>query len=103
MKEFRGKVAVVTGAASGIGRALAIRCAEEGINVVGADINESALTQTVAEVGAFGVRSLGVVTDVTNEKDVQALAQKAFETFGAVHLLFNLQVFQLVLTWGSTG
>ena len=89
MKEFQGKVAVVTGAASGIGRALAERCAQEGMRVVLAGINEQTLMQASQELRAEGASVLAVQTDVSKAGDVEALAQKAFDTYGAVHLLFN--------------
>ena len=89
MKEFQGKVAVVTGAASGIGRALAERCAQEGMRVVLAGINEQTLMQACQELKAEGASVLAVQTDVSKAGDVEALAQKAFDTYGAVHLLFN--------------
>ncbi len=89
MKEFQGKVAVVTGAASGIGRALAGRCTQEGMKVVLADIEEQALMQASQELKAAGASVLSVQTDVSKAGDVEVLAQKAFETHGAVHLLFN--------------
>ena len=89
MKTFQGKVAVVTGAASGIGRALAERCAQEGMKVVLADIEESALLQTSRELAAQGAETLAVPTDVSQAGEVEALAKIAFETYSAVHLLFN--------------
>ena len=89
MKEFQGKVAVVTGAASGIGRALAGKSAQEGMKVVLADIEEQALMQASQELKAAGASVLAVQTDVSKAGDVEALAQKAFDTYGAVHLLFN--------------
>ncbi len=89
MKEFQGKVAVITGAASGIGRALAERCAQEGMRVVLAGINEQTLLQACQELKAEGASVLAVQTDVSKAGDVEALAQKAFDTYGAVHLLFN--------------
>jgi|SRR5579871_2471588 len=89
MREFTGRVAVITGAASGIGRALAERCALEGMRVVLADIEAAALQQTEAELRAKGATTLAVVTDVSRAESVAALADKAWETFGAVHLLCN--------------
>ena len=82
MKEFQGKVAVVTGAASGIGRALAERCAQEGMRVVLAGINEQTLMQSSQELRAEGASVLAVQTDVSKVGDVEALAQKAFDTYG---------------------
>ena len=89
MEAFQGKVAVVTGAASGIGRALAERCAQEGMKVVLADIEEPALLQANRELAAQGAETLAVPTDVSQAGDVETLARKAFETYKAVHLLCN--------------
>lgn len=89
MKELKGKVAVVTGAASGIGRALAERSAQEGMKVVLADIEEAALAQAERELRAAGASVLAVRTDVSKADDIAALAQKTLDAFGAVHLLFN--------------
>jgi len=89
MEAFQGKVAVVTGAASGIGRALAERCAQEGMKVVLADIEEPALLQANRELAAQGAETLAVPTDVSQAGDAETLARKAFETYKTVHLLFN--------------
>jgi NAD(P)-dependent dehydrogenase (short-subunit alcohol dehydrogenase family) len=89
MKDFHGKVAVITGAASGIGRALAEKSAREGMKLVLADVEESALKQAEVELRGNGVDVLAVHTDVSKAADVEALAQQAFDTFGVVHLLFN--------------
>lgn len=89
MKNFEGNVAVVTGAASGIGRALVEKCVQEGMKVVLADIEEPALQQVEEEMKARGAQALAVCTDVSQAEAVEALAQKAFQTYGAVHLLFN--------------
>ena len=89
MEDFQGKVAVVTGGASGIGRALAEKSAQEGMKVVLADVEASALKQAEEEMRAAGADVLAVQTDVSKAEDVEALARKAFDTCGAVHLLFN--------------
>lgn len=89
MKEFRDKVAVITGAASGIGRGLAERCAQEGMKVVLTDIEEQPLTQTAHELQTNGATVLAVVTDVAKSSDVEHLAQQTLSTFGGVHLLCN--------------
>ncbi|HLI06711.1 MAG TPA: SDR family NAD(P)-dependent oxidoreductase [Ktedonobacteraceae bacterium] len=89
MKDFHGKVAVVTGGASGIGRALAEKSAQLGMKVVLADVETDALKQAEEAMKAAGADVLAVQTDVSKAEDVEALAQKTFDTYGAVHLLFN--------------
>jgi NAD(P)-dependent dehydrogenase (short-subunit alcohol dehydrogenase family) len=89
MKQFKDRVAVVTGAASGIGRAIAERCAREGMKVVLAGINEDNLAKVETELKAQGATVISMRTDVSNRSDVEALAQKTLDTFGAVHLLVN--------------
>ncbi len=89
MKEFRDKVAVVTGAASGIGRGLAERFAAEGMKVVLADIETGALAETEAELRGTGATVLAVKTDVSKAADVEALAKKTIDAFGAVHVVCN--------------
>lgn len=89
MKEFKGKVAVVTGAASGIGLGLAKHCAKEGMKVVLADIEEPALNEAEKALKASGADVLAVKMDVSRLEDVQALAQQTLDAYGGVHLLFN--------------
>jgi NAD(P)-dependent dehydrogenase (short-subunit alcohol dehydrogenase family) len=89
VKQLDGKVAVVTGAASGIGRALARRCMAAGMKVVLADIEATALTAVEVEARNAGASVLGVLTDVSDPKDVEQLAARTLSRFGAVHLLFN--------------
>lgn len=89
MKEFKDRVAVVTGGASGIGRALIERFAAEGIHVVIADVEETSLRQAEDELKAKGASVLGVVTDVSKAESVENLAHKTVEAFGAVHILCN--------------
>jgi len=84
-----GKVAVVTGAASGIGFALAERFARDGMDVVLADVDEPALHRAADRIGALGVRTLAVATDVSDGTAVEALATAAVERFGAVHVVCN--------------
>ncbi|HEY4384514.1 MAG TPA: SDR family NAD(P)-dependent oxidoreductase [Ktedonobacteraceae bacterium] len=89
MKNFQSKVAVVTGGASGIGRALAERSATLGMKIVLADIEEQALRQAEKELKASGAEVIAQRTDVSQAGDVEALANLAFTTYGVVHLLFN--------------
>ena len=89
MESFSGKTAVVTGAASGIGFALAERFAREGMRVVLADIEEAALDSAVARLVDTGAEAIGVVTDVSKEVDVAALAERARSEFGGVHVACN--------------
>ncbi len=89
MKEFKGKVAVITGAAAGIGYAFAERAVEEGMKVVIADIRPDGLAEAQARLEAQGGEVLAVTTDVTKEEDVKALAQKTLDAFGKVNIIFN--------------
>jgi NAD(P)-dependent dehydrogenase (short-subunit alcohol dehydrogenase family) len=89
MMELAGRVAVVTGAASGIGRALVERFAREGMDVVVADIDGKAAEEAAAALGALGCRAIGVRTDVSRLDDIQALADATLAAFGAVHLVCN--------------
>lgn len=89
MKEFRGKVAVITGAASGIGRALAQRFAQEGMKLVLGDVEPAALEPAARAIEAAGAPVLAVRTDVSKAADVERLAQAALEKFGAVHVVCN--------------
>ena len=86
---LRGRTAVVTGGASGIGRALILRFARDGANVVIADVDEPGMAAVVADAQAQGVKAIAVRTDVTDLSQVQALAARAFEAFGAVAVLCN--------------
>ena len=89
MKEFKGKTAVITGGASGIGRAMGELFLAKGMNVVLADIEQKALDATVAELANGGGGCIGVVTDVSKAADVQRLADAALEEFGAIHIACN--------------
>lgn len=89
MNDFQGKVAVITGAASGIGRALAERAARDKMQLVLADIELAPLQQVAQALEAKGATVLPVVANVSQAADVENLAQQALKRFGAVHLLFN--------------
>ncbi len=89
MKDFRGKVAVITGGASGIGFATAEALGREGAKLVLADIEQKALDVAVATLTAQGIEAIGLRTDVSDHAAVQSLADRAFAHFGIVHVLFN--------------
>ena len=89
MKTFRDRVAVVTGAASGIGRALADKFASEGMKVVLADVEEAPLAATAKEMTDAGATVLAVRTDVSKPAEIEALADRAWSAYGAVHVLCN--------------
>jgi NAD(P)-dependent dehydrogenase (short-subunit alcohol dehydrogenase family) len=91
MQEFQDKVAVVTSAASGIGRALAERFAAEGMKVVLADVEVDALARAEAELQARGARVLAVRTDVRQASDVEALAERTLAAFGGVHVVSAME------------
>ena len=89
MKEFQGKVAVITGGASGLGRAMAERFARAGMSIVLADVEPKALAKAEAEMKAAGAKVIGVRADVSKADEVEALAQQTLAAFGGVHLVAN--------------
>jgi NAD(P)-dependent dehydrogenase (short-subunit alcohol dehydrogenase family) len=89
MKEFKGKVAVVTGAGSGMGRAMAMRFAREGMRVVLADVEEPALAETEELIRERGGEALPVRADVSLHEDMDQLARRAVDAFGGVHVVCN--------------
>ena len=90
MNNFEGKVAVITGAASGIGKALTEKCIAEGMHVVMADIEDAALDAAAAELRATtNNQVLPIVTNVAVEAELRKVLDEAVETLGGVHLLFN--------------
>ena len=89
MKDLNNKVAVITGAGSGIGRGIAEHAANAGMRLVLADINEEGLNETLAMVKSCGVEAISRVTDVSSLDEVENLASQTYETFQNCHLLFN--------------
>lgn len=89
MLDLKGKVAVITGGAGGVGFALARALAGEGAKIAIADIDQAAIDASVAELKKGGHDAIGVKTDVTKQESVDALAAAVFAKYGNVHLLFN--------------
>ena len=89
MQDFNGKVAVITGGAEGIGRAIAERAAKAGMKLVLADIDGPRLEAALADFTGRGIDAIGLRTDVSKAEQIDALAALAFERFGNVHLLVN--------------
>ena len=89
MENLRGKVAVITGGASGIGKAVATRSAAEGMKLVLADIEEPVLEATARELAAEGAEVRAVVTDVSDAASVRALRDETLQHFGGAHLIHN--------------
>ena len=87
MDDLRGRVAVITGAASGIGAGIAHALADAGMDVVLADVEPGPLARTADELGALGVRTLALPTDVRDRAAVKALADSAYESMGRVDVL----------------
>ena len=89
MHIFKDQVAVITGGASGIGKAFAYQFGTEGMKVVIADIEENSLDNAVNELQSHDIDVIGIITDVSNQKDVANLYKKTIDHFGKVHILCN--------------
>ena len=89
MEDLKGKVAAITGGASGIGMATAQALAKEGVKLVLADIETPALDKAVSDLAEAGAEVAGIKTDVGDQQEVTAFADFAFEQFGKCHILFN--------------
>ncbi len=104
MDELKGKVAVITGAASGIGKSLAQRCVQEGMKVAIADRHLEGLTALASELEKQGAQVLAVAVDVSDAASMQAFAQRCVAELGAVALLFNnAGILRLGKTWAHTA
>ncbi|MGC2518843.1 MAG: SDR family NAD(P)-dependent oxidoreductase [Burkholderiales bacterium] len=104
MKEFRGRVAVITGGAGGLGRAMAERFARAGMKIALADVDAAALANTESEMKRAGAAVIAVRTDVSKEDEVERLAKAALDAFGAVHLAVNnAGVSPLGAVWENTA
>ena len=89
MMELKGKVAAVTGAASGLGRAMALAYAAEGMHVALADVDQQGLEKTRAQLDPRGIKSVSMRVDVSKAPEVEAFAEKCARELGAVHLVCN--------------
>jgi NAD(P)-dependent dehydrogenase (short-subunit alcohol dehydrogenase family) len=89
MKTFQDKVAVITGGASGLGREIALKAHALGMQLMLADVQQDALERTIDELRAAGARVAGMLCDVRKSAEVQALADRTMQEYGAVHLVFN--------------
>lgn len=87
--DFSNKTVVVTGAGNGIGKGIALLYAEKGANVILADMDEKAATQTVKEIKELGSEALFILTDVRLETDIVRLMEVANQTYGCINILIN--------------
>ena len=103
MKTLKGKIAVVTGGAGGLGRAMALHFAREGMHVAVADIEQKSLDAVVRELRALGVNAIGTRTDVSKSEQVDALAKRVVAELGGVHVVCNnAGVSPLGLAWETS-
>lgn len=103
MMKLQNRTVVVTGGGSGIGRACAIKCAEEGANIVVADINEEGAAETVRILQAAGRNAFPCKTDVSDPSSVAALVEKTIQQYGQVNALINSAAIQVNKTVEDTS
>ncbi len=89
LQPLRGKIAIVTGAASGIGKGIAVRFAQEGAHVSCCDLNEKGAMETVREIEALGREGMAIRVDVTKAEEVAEMARRVFERWGRIDILVN--------------
>lgn len=89
MLRLQDKVAIITGSGSGIGKEIALTFGKQGAKIVVADFNEDGLNQTVSELNSFGVETIGIKVNVTNEIDIANMIDETVKTFGTVDILVN--------------
>src|SRR5512133_2702265 len=103
MDSLHGKVAAITGAASGLGRAMALAFAREGMHVALADVDLKGLSSVQEEARGLGVRAISLRSDVSKGEDVEAFARKTVDELGAVHVVCNnAGVSPLGAVWENT-
>jgi 3-hydroxybutyrate dehydrogenase len=96
MSRLEGKVAFITGAASGIGKEIALEFAREGAKIVIADLNQQGADDTAFEIEKTGSKAIGIAVDVTDESQVEAAAQTAIKAFGNIDILISNAGIQIV-------
>ena len=96
MARLEGKVAFITGSASGIGKQIALEFAREGANIVIADLNQQGADEVVAEIEKGGSKAIGIAMDVTDEAQVETAVQTAIKTFGNIDILISNAGIQIV-------
>ncbi len=96
MSQLKGKVALITGAASGIGKAIALEFARQGAAIIIADLNQNAANETTAEIKTMGHQALGIGVDVTDEAQVNAAIDAGVKAFGNIDILISNAGIQIV-------
>jgi len=100
--KLQNRTAVITGAGSGIGRACALKCAEEGANIVVADINEEGAAETVKQIQSAGGKAIACKADVSSQESVTQLVERTIQQYGQVDVLINSAAIQINKTVEDT-